>query len=473
MPQQIVINNNNSLQVIDTGPPGPPGKSVVGPPGPEGQEGPAGPAGQEGPAGPAGPTGPTGPTGPANAATGLGSAKPAASTKGDGFQYFATDEEVVYIKQGATGGGSWAPLAFTDIPRLVEGPGISLNELPGGNDIEISTQLQDIVAGSGVEISGAETKTIQRAKLGQEHIETAGTQTLTPPVGATAYYFEIVGGGGGGGSGRRGAASTTRGGGGGGGAGGFLSGVVRIDPLFPTVKVTVGAGGAGGAAITTDDTNGANGTDGGVTSIGDPTFTTHAVPGGTGGGGGSTTKGIGGGQNDNGGLLIIAKPNEGVIGRSGGAQDAAETFAFGPGVYIASGVPSPVSLKLLYTQFNLIFSAGGGGGLTSTNTVSAPAQAALLGSPSLRTPKYVPGAAGTAGAKNAVDPALYPFPSYVVSGFGCGGSGGYPSSDSAAGNGSAGSVRGGGGGGGGASLNSYSSGAGGSGGTGYARIVWL
>lgn len=472
MPQQIVINNNNSLQVIDTGPPGPPGKSVIGPPGPEGQAGPAGPDGQEGPEGPPGPTGPTGPTGPANAATGLGSAKPAASTKGDGFQYFATDEEIVYIKQGAVGAGSWAPLAFTDIPRLVEGPGIALTELPGGNDIEIAAQLQSVVAGSGISVSGAENLTISRATFGQEIYEAAGTYTLTPPTGATAYFFEIVGGGAGGGSGRRGASLTTRWGGGGGGAGGFVSGVVRIDPFYPTVKVTVGAGGDGGAAVTADNTNGNNGVAGSQSSVGDPTFTTFVAPGGFEGAGGTATSGHGGGINTNGGLLLSFRTNEGVPGRHGGGQDAAFNMPFGPGIYISSGVPDPISLKICMTQIGFMYSAGGGGGLTNTDTASVPAIAAFIG-PIIRTPKYSPGAAGTNTVKDAAAPVLYPFPSYVISGLGCGGSGGYPSSTSAAGAGSAGSVRGGGGGGGGASLNGYASGAGGAGGAGYARIVWL
>lgn len=45
MPQQIVLDANNNLRIVESGPPGPPGKSVTGPKGDKGDPGPTGPAG--------------------------------------------------------------------------------------------------------------------------------------------------------------------------------------------------------------------------------------------------------------------------------------------------------------------------------------------------------------------------------------------------------------------------------------------
>lgn len=71
MPQQIIVSQDNSLRVVETGPIGPPGRSVQGDPGPPstvpGPQGPPGPPGVTGPEGPAstvpGPIGPQGPQG--------------------------------------------------------------------------------------------------------------------------------------------------------------------------------------------------------------------------------------------------------------------------------------------------------------------------------------------------------------------------------------------------------------------------
>lgn len=78
MPQQIIVNSDNSLRVVETGPIGPPGRAIEGPPGPAGPAGPTGPPGPEGgPAGPAGATGAAGATGPAGPAGATGATGPA------------------------------------------------------------------------------------------------------------------------------------------------------------------------------------------------------------------------------------------------------------------------------------------------------------------------------------------------------------------------------------------------------------
>lgn len=69
MPQQIVVTDNRSIRIIETGPQGPPGRGekgdpgVPGPPGPP-TPGPQGPPGTPGTPGPIGPSGPIGPQGP-------------------------------------------------------------------------------------------------------------------------------------------------------------------------------------------------------------------------------------------------------------------------------------------------------------------------------------------------------------------------------------------------------------------------
>ena len=219
MPQQLVVTNDGSIRVINTGPMGPRGKA--GPPGPEGPEGPPGPeggppgpAGEDGapgPIGPIGPPGPEGPEGPAGAdgETGIISANGAASIT-DGVLTVPIDT-VANIPSARTLGLSETQAAPGTIASKAQLPG-SVGILPKNLDnwysalsyATSSSPTHVVFIGDSISVFGSINEPAApwflgeylSEKRGGKHPRAAfGGGTAIPTITSAGSYLEVGTGG--------------------------------------------------------------------------------------------------------------------------------------------------------------------------------------------------------------------------------------------------------------------------------------
>ena len=277
----------------------------------------------------------------------------------------------------------------------------------------------------------------------------SGTFTWTKPANAKWVYLMLLGGGGGGGAGGRYATTSGRCGGGGGGGGVLCFAQVPASYLGSTETVTIGAGGAGASGNTVDSSQGPNGTAGGNT-----TFSMWKSLGGGGGVGGITTVGSGSG------------------GSGGTASNFNSGFTAGQGGNGGVGATGFTPSNGTFWYFTGFGGGGGGGALANVTTTFAGGNGAGVIPVATASGLNITVAGGTGGnptTPSAATAGTSMTNQYVLGGTG-GGGGGYKTA-TAGQSGANGGWPSGGGGGGGASDNGNTSGGGGNGQNGYAIII--